>query len=61
MNHQFEASQKVHQKSCRCPQAWANVAFDWDDRLSAPNGEYIPAAVMPECIRPREWPPKVAA
>jgi uncharacterized protein YjbI with pentapeptide repeats len=30
------------------PQAWNNVTFDWDEK---------PAHMLPECIRPRDWPP----
>ena len=41
------------------PQAWTAVSFDWYRPLDATKDEATPAAVMPECIHPREWPPKV--
>ena len=31
------------------PRAWNNVTFDWDEELTN----------MPECIRPRDWPPMI--
>jgi hypothetical protein len=30
------------------PHAWNNVTFDWDEK---------PAHMIPECVRPRDWPP----
>ena len=31
------------------PRAWNNVTFDWDEELTN----------MPECMRPRDWPPMI--
>jgi uncharacterized protein YjbI with pentapeptide repeats len=48
--------------SFESPQAWTNVSFDWDRPLGADNSEAnTGAAVMPECIQPRKWPPNVKA
>lgn len=41
------------------PAAWKNVSFDWDSSPGGENDNAPPAAPMPKCIRPREWPPEV--
>jgi hypothetical protein len=46
--------------SFESPQAWNNVTFEWDQRAENLEEHVTERAVQPECVLPREWPPKVA-